>query len=1242
MLIEQTTTYAYKLKYLENPSFDKVRNLAKKFIDELPKELVDDLYNSINRGVDILKTEPEMLVYLYSFGNMHQAKLNFAFDKIPEDFFSQSEINVIDYGCGQAIGTMCYADFLKSKNYNLQIKSVTLIEPSKKCLRRAALHTSIFFPDAEITTVNKTFDELAEEDINCGEDVPTLHILSNVLDLEFNISKFTKLVKGRLKGYNQFVCVGPYFGYDKKDFRMEDFAELVGGDISFSKAFGKGQFVEGKNWTCQVVVASVGELEEDLSTEVSLEEIENGVEDEFGVVYSRDGKRLLKNNNRKIDEYEIRTGTKVICNQAFLYCISLREIKIPNTIVCIGSNVFQNCESLQCIRIPNSVREIGDCAFCKSICEITIPNSVRRIGDGAFTHCSSITIIHNHSFVSHNHMLVDVAQKKLLRYYGNEKSFVIPNSIKIIGDCAFNGCSTLQEITIPTSVMAIGSKAFENCKTLKCITIPKSVTSINDNTFSGCKSLQHITIPDSITNIGKGVFAFCWALRQIIIPKSVLSLGNESFFDCKLLQEITIQNSDVKIDNDIFGYLGARGVSLQHIFIPRGSMGHFKQMLSYDWWDKLEENLSTIVTEDDIKSGVEDEYGVVYSIDGKRLLGCNNEELINYEIKNGTEVICDDAFGMCHFYNGDSLEYLVIPETVVLIGKNPFVGCKKLISHSSRFVVQNEMLIDNRLKQLIAYTGSTHNLMIPNTLLSIGDSAFYDCKLLQYVTIPNTIKIIGREAFSECRSLVQISIPDSVSIIGDEAFAFCSSLKQVLLPESVEYIGDLVFKKCESIKQITIPDNVIHIGINPFRSCYKPLKIDRLSTHCFVVQNEMLIDIRDKQLIAYLGCSKVVEIPDTIVNIGDYAFFECTQLQKIIIPNSVRRIGVCAVRGCISLQQISIPNSVSIIDDCAFYGCKKLEQIVIPNSVTSIGLSAFSNCVSLQHISIPDSVKHIGIAAFNYCISLKQITLPNSVSQIEDDTFMGCKSLEWIAISDSITAIGKGAFNDCVSLKDFTIPESVISIGNSPFRRCTQIISKSSNFVVQNGMLIDCKEKKLISYVGTVDTLEIPSFVQSIGDYAFQLCAFLKNIQISNSVTTIGKYAFSGCSSLQSIKLSNSIYRIDERAFSGCKSLQYISLPNSISFIGNNAFASCVSLREIIIPNTVIVIGGGAFAYCKSLQQIIFPNSVMNIGKNIFGDKMLSWSLCNLLQKIIIPKGSIDKFKQMLPQEWWDKLVTNN
>ena len=358
MLKEQTTTYAYKLKYLENPTFDRIRASANTFINELPSELRDELYDSLNRGTDLLDSEPSMLVYLFSFGKMHQAKLNYAFSKIPDGFMEQSEINIIDYGCGQAVGTMCYADYLKARGDNQKIKSITLIEPSEICLKRAALHASVFFPDAEITTINKKFDELDGNDISTSEDTPTLHILSNVLDLDFDLQKFSELIKSKLVGYNQFVCVDPYFGYSDKDQRMNKFADLICGNVSFSKILEKGELNPDKNWTCQTVILSVGELEAELSTEVTDEEIQNGITDEDGVVYSRDGKRLLKCRNWYLRNYEIKKGTKVICNSAFEWCKSLESITIPSSVTSIGGGVFWDCSSLESIIIPeNSVEQ---------------------------------------------------------------------------------------------------------------------------------------------------------------------------------------------------------------------------------------------------------------------------------------------------------------------------------------------------------------------------------------------------------------------------------------------------------------------------------------------------------------------------------------------------------------------------------------------------------------------------------------------------------------------------------------------------------------------------------------------------------------------------------------------------------------------------------------------------------------------------------------------------------------------
>ena len=251
MIIEQNTNYAYKLKYMENPTFDKVRDLAIKFMRELPKQLQDELYEALNRGIDILDSEPQMVTYLYAFGPMHQAKLNYAFKHLPEEFLEQPEINIIDYGCGQALGTMCYADFLRENGYSQKVKTITLIEPSEICLKRAALHASVFFTDAEIETINKKFDNLINKDIVCDEETPTLHILSNVLDmLGFDLKRFAELIRLNAKGYNRFICVSPIIGASNRDTRTIAFPTFLNADSSMPELLNKYQLMPDKAWTC--------------------------------------------------------------------------------------------------------------------------------------------------------------------------------------------------------------------------------------------------------------------------------------------------------------------------------------------------------------------------------------------------------------------------------------------------------------------------------------------------------------------------------------------------------------------------------------------------------------------------------------------------------------------------------------------------------------------------------------------------------------------------------------------------------------------------------------------------------------------------------------------------------------------------------------------------------------------------------------------------------------------------------
>ncbi len=236
MIIEENTVYAYRLKTIENPNFGAIRNLAIEFVSTLPQKLVDKIYYQLKHGLNLLQYEPQMLVYFFSYGNMHEAKLHYAFNILPDIFMQLPKINIIDYGCGQATGTMCYVDYIRGNRFSQNIGTVTLIDPSEICLRRAALHTQAFLPDAKIRTICKGFDDLEGDDILCDELTPTLHILSNVLDIfAFDLEHFAKLIGKQLKGFNLFVCVGPFFNNTAKDKRMANLIEFLNGATLFAE-----------------------------------------------------------------------------------------------------------------------------------------------------------------------------------------------------------------------------------------------------------------------------------------------------------------------------------------------------------------------------------------------------------------------------------------------------------------------------------------------------------------------------------------------------------------------------------------------------------------------------------------------------------------------------------------------------------------------------------------------------------------------------------------------------------------------------------------------------------------------------------------------------------------------------------------------------------------------------------------------------------------------------------------------
>ena len=272
--------------------------------------------------------------------------------------------------------------------------------------------------------------------------------------------------------------------------------------------------------------------EEIWSTEVTDEDLENAVEDEFGVKYSKDWKRLLKAPKELKGEYTIREGVKVIGDGAFEICEDLTMINISNNVMSIGDRTFLHCNSLIKFDIPNCVVTIGNSAFygCNMLTSITIPSSVITLKGNPFSGWKGV--LHNESkaFIYEDDVLFNKDKTILIAYRSKEANYIIPRTVTSIGEYAFYECSSLTNIKIPDRVTSIGESAFGGCSSLNCIDIPNSVTSIGDWAFAECSSLTNIVISNSVTSVGFCAFGWCVNVPPQIKSDIIKRFGEEVFF----------------------------------------------------------------------------------------------------------------------------------------------------------------------------------------------------------------------------------------------------------------------------------------------------------------------------------------------------------------------------------------------------------------------------------------------------------------------------------------------------------------------------------------------------------------------------------------------------------------------------------------------------------------------------------------------------------------------------------------
>jgi len=602
------------------------------------------------------------------------------------------------------------------------------------------------------------------------------------------------------------------------------------------------------------------------------------------------------------------------------------------------------------------------------------------------------------------------------------KSFIAPSNIRYIGVAAFLGCTSLSEVQLPKTISELGSSAFSMCG-LTSIELPSTISKIGLVCFSGCENLLKATVPYS--EDGGSLFSGCNKLATIIVPEGVTKIKDGAFYQLTSLKNISLPSTITSIGVHAF----YNCINLDSIQIPEGvtSIGEGA------FWQNL--------------------------------------KLKSVKIPNSLTTIEDAAFSSC-----SSLTSIVFPKGLTTIKRDVFGGCNELVSITIPFgndVYNGNSIFGGCLK--------LKTIIVPEGLTSIKNYAFSSAPSnVSSIIIPASVKSIGERAFYACSGIESISIPDSVSTIGAYAFSGCSGLKSVTIPNAVSNLGSYSFQNCSNLSSVTLPASLPSINEGVFSGCAK------LASVSFP---ESLVTLGKS---AFSGCAALVinSVPTTVTTIGESCFLGCKSIQSITIPALVSTINASTFSGCIGLTSIQFPISLSSIGYQAFLGCNALTSITIPAN-TTINYNAFQNCKGLLTATTPYAYNSGNV--FEGCINLKTIVIPSGILSIKDYAFYNCNTLDSIHIPTSVYTIGSNAFNGCSNLKKLSLPKYLNAIKDNAFANCSSLNSISlpaTLSVIPNYCFSRCTG---------LSSITIPIAVNTINSYAFDGCTGLNSIFIENS-----------------------------------------------------------------------------------------------------------------------------------------------
>ena len=592
--------------------------------------------------------------------------------------------------------------------------------------------------------------------------------------------------------------------------------------------------------------------------------------------------------------------------------------------------------------------------------------------------------------------------------------------------------------------------------------------------------------------------------------------------------------------------------------------------------------------------------------------------LASVDFSNATNLT---SFGSQPFQNCTAMTSFTFPEGVQALGGVFFEGCKNLteITLSKSFTPEMLYSLDTSNYTNCIFGSATNYapVNVENIYVHPDNPYFVSDNGILYSADKSIIYF-----FPSAKDPTGFTIPDTVTQIAHFAFVGFkgSSLK---LPAGLTSIGDHAFQNSK-LTSITIPSKVESIGNYAFRNLLAAK--DAMLTKVIFEDNIKMSRIGEYAFTANYNLKEVINIPDSVSNIGKYAFNGCQSLTEITLPAALIEIPERMFQNCYALAEIEIQQNVQSIGTSAFANCG-IYEIELPADLTSIGERAFQHsgayacpnltkvtfatgsklatiageafdgCINLKSINLPASLTELtlykGSSAggntnvysysntFRNCSSLKSISIPG-VNVLHDSVFEGCTSLEEVILSDSLESIGAEVFLN-TAIKEVSIPATVTSINASAFENCRKL----EKVTFEAGNAITEISSSVFKNTASLESITLPSTVTAIGEYAFQNSA-IKSVNLNQlaDLERIGAHAFENCDNIERAVVGSNVVYLGDYAFNDCNKLSSVSLTFGLEYMGALAFGCCDLLTDGYIPSTVVSIGGNPYAGCSKISTL--------------------------------------------------------